>query len=80
MIFGLLLLVIIYLLYIFLVKGLLWKIIIAFGGWFGIMIGLKYYIPESSKECINFSGHSFSWAVIMPTIIILLAMFHTKDE
>jgi hypothetical protein len=80
MTFGLVLLGIIYLLYVLLVKGLLWKIILAIGGWFGIMMGLRIYVPDSTHECMTVSGYSLSWAIVIPSIVVMLAMLYTKDE
>ena len=80
MIFGLALLVIIYFLWVLLVQGLLWKIILAIGGWFGIMVGLRIYMPDSAHECVQVSGYHLSWAVVIPTFIVLMAMAYTKDE
>ena len=80
MLFGIALLVVIYILYVLLVKGLLWKLILAAAGWFGLFIGLRIYLPESKNVCLILSGHSFSWAVVIPTAVILLAMLCTKDE
>lgn len=79
MIFGILLLAVIISAYWLLVEGWLWRIILSVAGWFGIWIGLQYYYPQSKEICLHFSSYSFSWAAIIPTIIIILAMAYTKD-
>jgi len=78
--FGIVLLIIIYGAYVLLIKGVLWKIIVGIFGWFGMFIFLEMYFPDSKADCLTFSNSSFSWSVVIPTIIVLLAMFYTKDE
>lgn len=80
MLFGIVLLIAIYILYVLLVKGLLWKLILAIAGWFGLFIGLRFYVPQSKELCMVLSGYSFSWAEVIPTVVVLLAMAYTKDE
>lgn len=76
--FGIAMLVVIYLLWVLLVKGALWKIILGAFGWFGIYIFLttQWHLDQESP----FKDNAVSWAVIIPTIIVLLAMASTKDE
>lgn len=78
--FGIVLLILIYGTYVLLIKGILWKIIVAIFGWFGMFIFLEAYLPDSKAVCLTFTGSSFSWSEIIPTIIVLLAMSYTKDE
>lgn len=80
MVFGIALLIVIYLLWVLLVKGALWKLIIGIAGWFGLYIALRLYIPESMHECFNSQGYSFSWAEVVPTFCLLMAMAYTKEE
>lgn len=77
--FGILLLIIIYILYLLLVKGMLWKLIIAIFGWFGMYVFLQTYVFNSKSICLTFVGHNFSWSEIIPTIIVILAISYTKD-
>jgi hypothetical protein len=79
MIFGLILLFAIYLLYLLLIKGFLWKLIIFVGGWVGIYVILKAYIPEASKIAITIAGSQYSWAAVIPTIICILCLAHTES-
>lgn len=76
--FGIAMLVVIYLLWLLLVKGALWKLILGGFGWFGIYIFLatQLHLDETSPFKDNF----MSWAAIVPTIIVLLALATTKDE
>lgn len=77
---GILAIIIIYGLYVLLVKGVLWKIIVAIFGWFGMFIFLKNYMPASKSSCLNLVTCSFSWAEVIPTLIVLLAMSYTKEK
>lgn len=77
MVFGICLLIAIYLLYVLLVKGALWKIILGAFGWAGMYWWLKS-IPACNEH--PFNNDTFSWAVVVPTIIVLLAMMSTKEE
>lgn len=71
------LIIVLYLLYVLLVKGALWKIILAAFGWFGM-----YWYLNTIPECHAhpFNNDSFSWAATIPTIVVLLAMAYTKEE
>jgi hypothetical protein len=79
MLFGLILLAIIYLAYLLLIKGWLWKLIIFIGGWVGISVLLRAYIPNSSHICFTFDDISFSWATVIPTVICILVLAHTES-
>lgn len=79
MIFGFLLLVVLYFLWILLVKGALWKLMIGFFGWLGMHWALQVYIPESKHVCLIVTGYTFSWSQVIPTIIVLMAMAYTKE-
>lgn len=75
--FGIAMLVVIYLLWVLLVKGALWKLILGAFGWFGIYIFLcQWHLDQESP----FKDNYMSWAAIVPTIIVLLALVTTKDE
>jgi hypothetical protein len=79
MIFGVVFLMIIYLLWVLVVQGALWKIIVGFFGWLGMHSALMIYFPESSHICITISGSSFTWAQVIPTIVVFLATAYTKE-
>ena len=73
---AIILIVIIYFLYVLLVKGLLWKIILGIFGWLGMYWYLNTF--EAFHE-FPFNNDTISWAVAIPTIIVLLAMAYTKS-
>ena len=78
MVFGICMLIVLYLLWVLLVKGALWKLILGAFGWFGIYIFLttQLHLDQASP----FKNNFMSWAAIIPTIIVLMAMATTKDE
>jgi len=81
MLFGISLLGVLYILYVLLVKGLLWKIILFFAGWVGIFVGIWIYFPAARiPDAVTISGVGFSWCSVVPTIICFLALLCTKDE
>lgn len=78
MLYFILIIAIIFFLWNLLTQGLLWKIIIGIFGWIGIYKTLIEYMPQSKEICFIFSNKSFSWAEIIPTFILLMAMMYTK--
>lgn len=79
MIFGLAMLAIIYVLWILLVKGFLWKSILAIGGWFGIWGFLNHSYEWASNSGISAFDIMISWSIIIPTFILLMAMAYTRE-
>lgn len=78
MVFGLSMMAVIYVLYVLLIKGALWKLILGAFGWFGMYWFLRD-ITEFKGQV--FAGsESFTWAMMVPTIIVMLAMMCTKEE
>lgn len=79
MVVSIIVMIALYLLYILLIKGVLWKIMVGIFGWLGM-----YWVLNSMYDTrtfgITISGHIISWSLIIPTVIILLALLHTKDE
>jgi len=80
MILGLLLLAAIFMLYVLLVKGALWKIIVYVFGYFGMYVALVMYFPNSKHTCITFDHTPLSWAIVIPVVIILLALAYTHED
>lgn len=78
MIFGIILLVVLYFLYALFVEGWLWKSILFFAGWFGIRYLLLAYIPAAAATTLVFS-HPITWAALIATAICLAALLTTKD-
>lgn len=77
MFLGLVMLAIIYFLYVLIVRGTLWRIIIAFFGWIGM-----YLVLATIPGCREYPLHndSITWAALIPTLVILLAMATTREE
>ena len=70
------LLVVLYIIYILLVKGLLWKLIIGAFGWLGMYWYLSG-IPAFHGYPLN--NDTFTWASAIPTAVVMLAMLYTKE-
>ena len=62
-----------------LTQGMLWKIIISIFGWIGLYQFLIQKFPETKQICFMFSNKTFSWAEIIPTFILLMAMLYSKN-
>ena len=78
MVFGLCALFAVYLLWVLLIKGALWKMALGFFGWLGMYWFLGSY--HDMQSCpLTVSGYTFSWAAIVPTVVVLLALAHTKE-
>lgn len=77
MLFGFCLLIVIYILYVLLIRGTLWKIILAIFGWFGMFWFLSSIKGFQERPLDN---NTFTWAMVIPTVIVLLCMITTKDE
>jgi len=70
------LLVGLYIIYLLLIKGWLWKLILGVFGWLGM-----YWYLSGIPACQSypFNNDTFTWASVIPTIVILLAMAYTKE-
>jgi len=75
---GVALLIILYFLYVLLIRGLLYKIILCVFGWGGMYYWLStnWQLNESSP----FKDNYISWAALVPTVIVLMAMAYTREE
>jgi hypothetical protein len=81
MVFGIFLLVIIFLLYQLFVKGLLLKIILFCAGCFGLYVALKLYISGANQTAFSLAnGASFSWAFVVPTVVCILCLLCSKTD
>lgn len=79
MVFGFFLLVIIIILWLFFIEGWIWKMALGIFGWLGMYWALINHIPSSQSACISLSGSNFSWATVIPTIVLFMAMAYTKE-
>jgi hypothetical protein len=75
----LLIIIVFYFLWNLLVQGMLWKIITGIFGWLGMYWSLLVYFPDSKQACFVFSGGHVSWAQVIPTIIVLMAILYRKE-
>ena len=79
-VFAGVLLVVLYVAYLLLVKGWLFKLILFGFGWFGLYMGLRIYVEGASQVALTFSGHGFSWAAVIPTVVCICCLACTKSE
>lgn len=80
MVFGIAMLVAIYILWQLLIKGLLWKTILAIGGWISIYVFLEKSYDWAAHSGIIISNNLISWSIIIPSFIVLMAMAYTKEN
>jgi len=81
MIFGIFLLLLIIAIYFLLFKGWLFKLALFFFGWLGLCAALWAWFPNSHHAAFTTAGgNPCPWAVLIPTIVCLLAMLTTKAE
>lgn len=78
MIFGLVSLAVIYIIWLLLVRGLLWKLILFFAGWWGLYLLLRMQ-AWAITSVITIGGIGYGWAAIIPSIICFMALLSTKD-
>ena len=73
------LLAIIFLSYKIVTSGMTYKIVFAFFGWIGMCWAMIRFIPDSEKFGILIGHHCLSWAIIVPTIVAILAIIYVRD-
>ena len=66
--------------YLLFIRGYFWKLIIFFFGWIGLYTFLSTRYDAGDSTFMNILGHDISWAVFIPTVIVILAMATTKVE
>lgn len=72
--------VIIFILYFLLVKGLLWKLILGVGGVFGIHIFLEEYFPSTQAQVFQDNSVDWiHWSIAIPCVLFILALATTKE-
>lgn len=74
---GIGILIVVYFLYVLLIKGLLYKIILCIFGWAGLYgyLSHTWQLNQSSP----FKDDYMSWAAIIPTILVVMAVAKTKE-
>jgi len=78
MLFGIAMLIVIYLLWVLFVEGALWKVILFIAGPIGLYLILLKYVEGSDQTVVTIAGSNFSWAVVVPAVICVLALLTTK--
>lgn len=80
MVLGIFLVVSLWLAYHLLVKGVLWKIVVAIFGWFGMFIAMGIWFPSTTDSGITISDTLIPWCWVVPSIIVLLSLAYYKDN
>jgi uncharacterized membrane protein len=78
---GLVVLFFLYIIWKLFVDGWLFKIILFFGGWFGLYMALRMYVQGSMNTALTLgTDHpiALSWAAVIPTIVCFLCLLYTK--
>jgi hypothetical protein len=82
MIFGIFLLVCIFILWKLFVSGWFYKIVLFIAGWIGLYVMCAAWLDCGQSTAVTVgTGHhaqSYSWAFIIPTIVCLLALATTR--
>ena len=63
------------------IDGWLFKIILFFGGWFGLYMALRIYVQGATNTALTLGTDptiALSWAAVIPTAICFLCLLCTK--
>ncbi len=82
MIFGIFLLICIYILWKLFVSGWLYKIILFFAGWVGLYVMCAAFMDCGKSTAVTLGtgshAHSYNGAFVIATVICLLALLTTR--
>ena len=78
MIFGIFLLVCIYILWKLFVGGWLFKIILFFAGWVGIYVVCAAFIDGGHNTAVTVGSQGYSLAAVIATVVCLLCLLTTR--
>lgn len=67
-------------LYILLVKGVLWKILVGVFAFLGMHAFLISSFPITANTCFSFGDSTFSYASVIPAFVLLMASFYTRSR
>lgn len=79
MIIVVVLLLIVYFIYKLLTNSLTYKWLFGIFGWFGMYWALTKYIPNSNIYGIIINSYCITWAAIIPSMLVILALIITRD-
>lgn len=69
---------IILIIYFLFVKGLFFKLLICIFGWIGLNTYLSNNTTWGNKTVIILLGYNISWAIFIPSLLVILAMATTS--
>jgi hypothetical protein len=79
MIFGIVSLIVLYIVWMLFIDGWLWKLILLCAGWVGIRYLLLTYWPSSAHIFMVVSSHPVSWAAAIASGVCVMALLTTRD-
>jgi hypothetical protein len=62
------------------VQGLIWKIIVGAFGWVGMYVAIAEFLPELNNTYIIIGHNRISWAIMIPSFILMMAMLYSKND
>jgi hypothetical protein len=67
-------------LYVLLVRGVIWKILVGVFAFLGMHAFLISSLPITAATCFSFGDSTFSYASVIPAFVILMASFYTRGR
>lgn len=61
-------------------QGLVWKIIVGVFGWIGMYVAMSQIFPKLSETYFIIQNNKISCAIIIPSIILIMAMLYSKNN
>ncbi len=77
--FGIGLIIVSFVLYVLLVKGVLWKLLVAIFAFLGMHTFLTSNFHNSTHTFVTVGDTTFSWATTISIFIILMASLYTRE-
>ena len=62
------------------IQGLIWKIIVGVFGWIGMYAAIAEFMPELNKAYLIIGQNKISWAIMIPSFILIMAMLYSKND
>jgi hypothetical protein len=78
--FAILLVVFFWAVYVLLIKGVLWKLLLVIFGWFGLFVFLGIYFPSTAIHGIIVADTLVPWNAVLPSFVVLLSLAYTKEN
>jgi len=79
-IFGIILLIFLWIIFELFLRGWLFKIIVGGFAWFGMFLFLGMNYPETSHQGATIGDTLIPWCWIIPSVVILLAAGFSREK